>query len=71
MSHCRSRYAAYDRARLVAALRKQGAEVPAILISGHVTPTLARWASGAGVPVIEKPFEGDGLIELIRTTING
>ncbi|MGC2116419.1 MAG: response regulator, partial [Pseudolabrys sp.] len=55
---------------LVAALRKQGAEVPAILISGHVTPTLARWASGAGVPVIEKPFEDNGLIELIRTIID-
>jgi len=55
---------------LVAALRKQGADVPAILISGHVTPTLARWASGVGVPIIEKPFEGNGLIELIRTTID-
>jgi two-component system response regulator FixJ len=54
---------------LVAALRKQGAEIPAILISGHVTPALTTRASGVGVPVIEKPFEGNGLIELIRTAI--
>jgi two-component system, LuxR family, response regulator FixJ len=55
---------------LVAALRKEGDEVPAILISGHVTPALIRRASGVGVPVIEKPFEGNGLIDLIRTTID-
>ena len=52
---------------LVAALRKQGVEVPALLISGHVTPAVTRQASAAGIPVIEKPFLGNGLIELIRT----
>ena len=51
---------------LVTALRKQGVEVPAVLISGHATPALTRQAMGAGVPVIEKPFLGNGLIELIR-----
>jgi two-component system, LuxR family, response regulator FixJ len=55
---------------LVAALRKQGDAVPAILISGHVTPALITQASGVGVPIIEKPFEGNGLIDLIRTTID-
>jgi len=55
---------------LVVQLRKQGDEVPTILISGHVTPALITRASGVGVRVIEKPFEGNGLIELIRTTID-
>jgi len=54
---------------LVAVLRKQGIEVPAILISGHVTTALTRHASGAGVPVVEKPFLGQKLIELIRAAI--
>ena len=52
---------------LVAALRKQGLEVPAVLISGHVTPAVTRQAVAAGIPVIEKPFLGNRLIELIRT----
>ena len=54
---------------LVAALRKKGSEVPVILISGNVTPALKTRASNLGVPVIEKAVMGDGLIELIRTTI--
>jgi two-component system, LuxR family, response regulator FixJ len=54
---------------LVAALRKQGAEIPAILISEHVTRALSAWASGVGVPVVEKPFVGNGLIDLIRSAI--
>jgi len=53
---------------LVAALRKEGSEVPVILISGNVTPALKTRASNLGVPVIEKAIMGDGLIELIRTT---
>ncbi len=52
---------------LVAALRKQGLVVPAVLISGHVTPAVTREASAVGISVIEKPFLGNGLIELIRT----
>ena len=54
---------------LVAALRKEGSEVPVILISGNVTPALKTRASNLGVTVIEKAIMGDGLIELIRTTI--
>jgi FixJ family two-component response regulator len=54
---------------LVAALRKEGSEIPVILISGNVTPALKTRASNLGVPVIEKAIMGDGLIELIRTTI--
>jgi FixJ family two-component response regulator len=54
---------------LVAALRKEGSEIPVILISGNVTPALKTRASNLGVPIIEKALMGDGLIELIRTTI--
>lgn len=54
---------------LVAALRKQGIEVPAVLISGHVTPALIRQAMGAGVPVIEKPNLGNALIEIVRAVV--
>ena len=54
---------------LVAALRKEGSEVPVILISGNVTPALKTRASHLGIPAIEKAIMGNGLIELIRTTI--
>jgi two-component system response regulator FixJ len=55
---------------LVEALRKKGAEVPAILVSGNVTRALITLASAAGLPVVEKPVVGNGLIELIRATID-
>ncbi len=54
---------------LVAALRKEGFDVPAIPISENVTPALTKRASNVGIPVIEKPLVGNGLIELIRTAI--
>ena len=54
---------------LVAALRERGVEVPALLISGHLTPAVTRQASAAGIPVIEKPFLGNGLIESIRAAV--
>lgn len=54
---------------LDAALRKEGFDVPAILISENVTPALTKRASNVGIPVIEKPLVGNGLIELIRTAI--
>src|SRR6185503_17249009 len=36
---------------LVAALRKQGLEVPTVLISGRLTPAVTRQASAAGIAV--------------------
>ena len=54
---------------LVAALRKQGVEVPALFVSGQLTPAVTRQASAAGIPVIEKPFLGNGLIEFIRAAV--
>jgi two-component system, LuxR family, response regulator FixJ len=52
--------------QLIAALRKRGVSVPAILITGNATAVLARQASAAGVPLVEKPFLGNGLIDSIR-----
>jgi two-component system, LuxR family, response regulator FixJ len=54
---------------LVAALRKQGLEVPALLVSGHVTSIVTSQALAAGVPIIEKPFLGNGLIDSIRAAV--
>ncbi len=55
---------------LVTALRAQGVKVPVLLISGHVTPAVTRKASVAGIPIIEKPFLGNGLIESIRAAVS-
>jgi len=55
---------------LVKALRAQGVKVPAVLISGHLTPAVTHQASIAGVPVVEKPFLGNGLIESIRAAVS-
>jgi len=56
---------------LLESLRRQGNNTTAILMSGHVTPTLSRLAAGAGVPVIDKPIHGNKLIEFIRAVIDG
>jgi two-component system, LuxR family, response regulator FixJ len=54
---------------LAAALREQGVEVPVLLISGRMTPAVSRDASVAGIPIIEKPFLGNGLLESIRAAV--
>ena len=54
---------------LVTALRAQGVKVPTLLISGRLTPAVTRQASFAGIPVVEKPFLGNGLIESIRAAL--
>ena len=54
---------------LVAALRKRGVEVPALLVSGHLTPAVTRQASAAGIAIVEKPFLGNGLIDSILAAV--
>ena len=54
---------------LIAMLRAQGVKVPALLVSGNFTPAVTRQASVAGVPVIEKPFLGNKLIDTIRAAV--
>lgn len=56
---------------LVAALRKRGVATPVLLMSGRVTPALTRQAMDAGVPIIEKPFVGNSVIEFIRAAVGG
>lgn len=53
----------------VAGLREHGVTVPALLISGRLTPTVIRQASIAGIPLIEKPLIGNGLVEALRAAV--
>jgi FixJ family two-component response regulator len=53
----------------IATLRAQGVKVPALLTSGNFTLVAKRQASVAGIPVIEKPFLGNSLIDAIRTAV--
>jgi len=54
---------------LIAKLRAQGVKVPALLTSGNFTLVVKRQASVAGIPVIEKPFLGNALIDSIRAAV--
>jgi FixJ family two-component response regulator len=56
--------------QLIAALREQGVDAPAVLTSSHATPALSRQASAAGIPLVEKPFLGNVLIEAIHTAMH-
>ena len=56
---------------LLQTLRRKGIGIPAILMSAHVTPTLRRLASDAGIALIEKPLPGNKLVEFIRAAIDG
>jgi len=55
--------------KLLAALRKRGVRTPAILVSGRVTAALTDEAARSGVPVVEKPFLGNVLVDRIRAAI--
>jgi two-component system, LuxR family, response regulator FixJ len=50
---------------LLAALRRRGVTLPAILITGHPSVALRRRAEEASVRLLEKPLLGNGLIEAI------
>jgi FixJ family two-component response regulator len=55
---------------VVDCLQKQGARVPTILISGRLdTKTKERAASLGVTSVLEKPFVGNYLVDLIRTAL--
>jgi FixJ family two-component response regulator len=54
---------------LLAALRRRGVQTPAILVSAHVTASLRDEAARAGLPVVEKPFLGNVLLDGIRAAI--
>jgi len=47
-------------------LRRREVSLPAILITSHPQPQLRMAARAAGVPIVEKPLIGDGLLTAIR-----
>jgi two-component system response regulator FixJ len=51
---------------LIARLREHAVLAPAILVTSHPNAELARRAAGAKVPIVEKPFLGNALVDLIR-----
>ena len=55
---------------LVAHLQREGVRRPTILISGQLDTWTAARAARLGVTrVVEKPFEPDRLVDLIRTAV--
>ena len=51
---------------LIEALRARQVTRPAILVISHQSPVLTARAAKAGIPIIEKPFLSNALVELIR-----
>lgn len=51
---------------LIAKLRERGIAIPAILIISQGSALLTARAAEAGVPIVEKPFLGNALIDRIR-----
>jgi len=56
---------------LVAALRRQHVDVPAILITTHPTIILRERAARAGIPIVEKPLLGNALLERVQAALTG
>lgn len=52
-------------------LRRRGVGLPAALITSHPHAALRSAAREAGVPIIEKPLLGDGLMSWIRSSLDG
>lgn len=54
---------------LIDSLRSRAVNLPAILITSHPSQGLRRRAAEAGLPIVEKPLLGDGLLEAIRNSV--
>ncbi len=54
---------------LVAALRDRKNSVPAILITSHPSRVLRERAATAGIPIVEKPFLNETLVDGIRQAL--
>jgi FixJ family two-component response regulator len=50
-------------------LRRRKVNLPAILITSTPRPQLRMAAKAAGVPIVEKPLIGDGLLAAIRIAL--
>jgi two-component system, LuxR family, response regulator FixJ len=51
---------------LIAQLRDRDFSAPAILVTSQTSMSLRNQAEKAGVPIVEKPLLGNGLLETIR-----
>ena len=56
---------------LIAQLRDQDFSAPAILVTSQPSLSLRDQAEKAGVPIVEKPLLGNGLLDTIRHVIDG
>jgi two-component system, LuxR family, response regulator FixJ len=54
----------------IARLREEHAKVPAILITTHPTRTTTERAREAHIPIVEKPFLENALIDQIHAVLN-
>ena len=54
---------------LIAQLRDRHFTAPAILIASHPSLLLRQQAEKAGVPIVEKPLLGDGLLDKIHDVV--
>jgi FixJ family two-component response regulator len=55
--------------RLIAQLRDRHFSAPAILVASQPSLSLRDQAQKAGVPIVEKPLLGNGLLDTIRDAI--
>lgn len=51
---------------LITKLRREGVSTPAILIVSQTNAAVSARAAKAGVPIVEKPFLGNSLVDKIR-----
>ena len=51
---------------LIARLRERKVVTPAILIVSHPTPALSARAAQRAIPIVEKPFLSNTLVDMIR-----
>jgi two-component system, LuxR family, response regulator FixJ len=58
-----------DGLQLLATLRSRGVVLPAFLVTGHPSFALRRRVEQAGIRLVEKPLIGDGLADMIRSSL--
>jgi two-component system response regulator FixJ len=58
-----------DGFEIAAALRRQGVDLPTVLITADAGEALRRRAGAAGLTVVEKPLLGNALAEAIRIAL--
>jgi FixJ family two-component response regulator len=56
---------------LIAQLRERDFSAPAILVTSQPSLSLRNQAEKAGVPIVEKPLLGNGLLDTIRHATGG